>query len=51
MKRFAELITSLIFGGFIAIKIAGVSLAAWSWWWLLFPAVPLLGILVQRYGL
>lgn len=36
---------------FIAIKIAGHSLAAWSWWWIFLPIVPLLGLLVQRFGL
>lgn len=41
----------LFLAAFIAIKVVGTSLAAWSWWWLLLPIVPLLGILVQRWGL
>jgi fatty acid desaturase len=41
----------LVFAFFIAVKLAGTSLAAWSWWWLLFPLVPVLALLVQRVGL
>jgi hypothetical protein len=36
---------------FVAIKLAGHSLAAWSWWWTILPIVPLLGLIVQRFGL
>ena len=36
---------------FIAVKVAGTSLAAWSWWWLLLPPVPLIGALVVHLGL
>jgi fatty acid desaturase len=41
----------LFFALFIAIKLAGTSLAAWSWWWLLLPIVPVLALLVQKVGL
>jgi len=36
---------------FIAVKLAGTSLAAWSWWWVLLPIVPFFDLLVQRFGL
>ncbi len=32
--------TSLWFVLFICLKLAGTKVAAWSWWWLLFPIVP-----------
>lgn len=41
----------LFFVLFVAIKLAGHSLAAWSWWWMLLPIVPLVGLLIQRFGL
>jgi hypothetical protein len=41
----------VVFTAFVAIKLAGTTLAAWSWWWLLMPLVPLLGAIVQRVGL
>ncbi len=36
---------------FIVLKLGGTSLAAWSWWWLLLPIVPVLVVLCQRLGL
>jgi hypothetical protein len=36
---------------FVAIKLAGHVLAAWSWLWVIVPIVPLLGLLVERVGL
>jgi hypothetical protein len=39
------------FALFVGIKVAGHSLAAWSWWWIFFPIVPLIGLLVQKAGL
>lgn len=44
------------FGGlwfvlFIAIKLAGTSLAAWSWWWIFLPIIPILALVVQKMGL
>lgn len=47
---------SLNLGGFftalfIAIKLAGTSFAAWSWWWILLPIVPILSLLVRHWGL
>jgi hypothetical protein len=41
----------IIFSTFVAVKVGGVSLAAWSWWWILLPMVPVIGIFVQRSGL
>lgn len=41
----------LCFWGFIAVKLAGTSLATWSWWWMLMPIVPIFGLLVARLGL
>lgn len=46
-----DTIGGLVFALFIAIKLAGTSLAAWSWWWLLLPIVPLLALVVQHLGL
>lgn len=51
MKKIPSLVYFLIFWGFITIKMVGTSLAAWSWWWLLLPIVPVLSIFVQRLGL
>jgi predicted ABC-type sugar transport system permease subunit len=42
---------ALVFGGFIAVKLAGTSLAAWSWFWLLLPIVPVLSLVVKHFGL
>ena len=36
---------------FVAIKIAGTSLATWSWWWILVPPIPLIGAVVVYLGL
>jgi hypothetical protein len=36
---------------FIAIKTFGTSLAAWSWWWVLLPILPLLSLIVKGLGL
>ncbi len=41
----------LILWAFVAVKVAGTSLAAWSWWWVFLPIVPLLGLLVAKAGL
>ena len=46
-----QAIWGLSFLGFIAIKVGGVSLAAWSWWWLLLPQVPCFSLIVKAYGL
>ena len=44
-------LSTVVWGGFIAIKLAGTSLAGWSWWWLLLPIVPVLSLVVKRIGL
>lgn len=36
---------------FMAWKLGGTSLAAWSWGWVLLPFVPILGALIGRSGL
>jgi len=52
MKHLVPFLTyTLPMGLFVATKVGGVSLAAWSWWWLLMPIVPCLGIVVQKAGL
>lgn len=35
---------------FVLVKVAGTSLAAWSWWWLLFPIVPGLAFIIDKLG-
>lgn len=40
-------IVALWFPLFIAMKIVGPC-AAWSWWWLLMPIVPVLGEIIKR---
>ena len=42
---------NMLLWGFIAVKLVGVSFAAWSWWWVLLPIVPWLALLVQHLGL
>ncbi len=51
MIKVLEILGGLCFWGFIAVKLAGTSLAAWSWWWLLMPIVPIFGLIVERVGL
>ncbi len=51
MKDIANLAYALLFAFFIAVKIAGTTFALWSWWWLLMPLVPVLSLLVTRWGL
>ena len=35
---------------FVLIKVAGTTLANWSWWWLLFPVVPDLAFIFTKLG-
>jgi hypothetical protein len=35
---------------FLVLKLGGSSMAAWSWWWLLLPIVPVLVVVFQRLG-
>lgn len=51
MDRLIQFLWGLCLLTFIAIKLAGTSLAAWSWWWILLPPVPLIGAVVVRLGL
>jgi hypothetical protein len=41
----------IVFWGFIAIKAFGHTFAAWSWWWVLLPIVPVLAEIARYYGL
>lgn len=41
----------LLFWFFVVVKVAGTSFASWSWWWLLLPLVPAIGLWVQKWGL
>jgi 1,4-dihydroxy-2-naphthoate octaprenyltransferase len=51
MKNKSTFLYALLFWGFFAVKYVGTSFALWSWWWLLLPLVPWLGLAVQRLGL
>lgn len=51
VKEISAWLQAAVFALFIAIKLAGTSLASWSWWWLLMPIVPLLGLVVKHFGL
>lgn len=44
-------VAGLIFWAFVLIKAGGHVLAAWSWWWLLLPVVPVGSLLVKAAGL
>lgn len=35
---------------FVAIKVSGTVLAAWSWWWLLMAPVPFLSLAYSHLG-
>lgn len=35
---------------FVFIKVAGTSLADWSWWWVLLPIVPDLAFVFSKLG-
>ena len=49
--KLGSFLAGIVFWGFVAVKVWGVSFAAWSWWWLLLPIVPWLGLAVQRFHL
>jgi hypothetical protein len=51
MESFWRLVLGLMFWGFIVVKAWGTSFALWSWWWMLIPIVPWMGLLVERWGL
>ena len=51
MKHVVGVLGGLVFWGFVAVKLWGVSFAAWSWWWVLMPLIPWLGLAVVRYHL
>ncbi len=50
-NKLTSVIWFLSFWMFIATKVWGSVLAAWSWWWLLLPFVPWCGYAVQRLHL
>lgn len=39
------------FWTFIAVKLAGVSFADWSWWWVLMPQIPIVSLVTRGLGL
>lgn len=51
MTRINLTIGSLFFWGFVVIKVSGTSFAAWSWWWMFLPVVPVLGLVVKHFRL
>lgn len=51
VKELGAWFTFFIFWGFIAVKLCGTSFAAWSWWWVLCPIMPWMGLAVVRLGL
>lgn len=46
-----QVMVGLCFWFFVAVKIAGTTFAAWSWWWLLCTPVPVLSLAVRHFGL
>lgn len=40
----------LLFWIFVIIKIGGTSLAAWSWFWILLPIVPVITLFLNKMG-
>lgn len=46
-----EVFGGLLFWGFIVVKAWGHVFADWSWWWVLLPLVPWLGLAAERLGL
>lgn len=40
----------LTFWMFVAGKLVSATFAAWSWWWVIFPLVPILGIVIEKLG-
>lgn len=51
MKTIAAGIWFFSFWGFVAIKVAGTTFAAWSWLWLFLPIVPAFSLAVRHFGL
>lgn len=46
----AHAIGWISFWAFVLIKVAGTSLAAWSWWWVLLPLIPVLAFVFDKLG-
>lgn len=51
MQHVASAFSAITLAFFIAVKLGGTALAAWSWWWLLMPLVPVLSLAVKALGL
>ena len=49
--RIWQLVVYVCLTTFIAIKVGGTALTAWSWWWLLMSAVPVFWLLLSRLGI
>ena len=50
MKTLLGWIGTILFWGFIAVKVWGTTFAAWSWWWLLLTIVPWAWFLFVHLG-
>lgn len=50
-SRNVSVFGGLLLWGFVAVKAMGTSFAAWSWWWVLAPLIPFLGLAVQHFKL
>jgi hypothetical protein len=35
---------------FLVVKVGGTLLASWSWWWVLFPPIPVIVMLLNAAG-
>lgn len=40
----------LVFVTFIAGKLTLAAFVAWSWWWLLLPIVPIIGVVMRHFA-
>jgi hypothetical protein len=47
----SRMLWAMTFWLFVAIKVAGTTFATWSWWWVLFPPIPAVSLLVRHFGL
>lgn len=51
MAAISKMFWIFVFWVFVTIKVAGTSLAGWSWFWILVPLVPVAELLVRHFGL
>lgn len=50
MNRTIPFLWTLSVWVFLAIKVAGTAFAAWSWWWLLLPPIPVMALVLAKLG-